>query len=199
MHDREQETMNQPEQERKPHTRTPWSHIADRDLECRHIIALDPDEPGCAMMIGKVIKMADAQLIVDSVNNATRPDHERSASHALMQVKQGKDALIAAERTLTDLGAKIPAFTFTSLDGREVEISLASAQRGYGHHLREIAELKAKVAELETAIGEVKRDCEICDWTCSVCGADPGMLETDLYLTAIRALPLREQGCSDGE
>lgn len=49
-------------------TPTPWTHIADANLECRHLIALDPEEPGCAEMIGNIIKPSNAALIAHRVN-----------------------------------------------------------------------------------------------------------------------------------
>lgn len=51
------------------HTPTPWSHVADRNFECRHVIRLDPDEPGTAEAIGEIIKPANAAFIVKAVNS----------------------------------------------------------------------------------------------------------------------------------
>lgn len=67
------------------HTPTPWTHVADRNLECRHIISLDPDEPGSAMMIGNVIKPADAAFIVKAVNDYAKLEASCAAMKAALE------------------------------------------------------------------------------------------------------------------
>ena len=53
---------------KQAHTPTPWSHVADRNFECRHLIRLDPDEPGTAEAIGDIIDPVNAAFIVTAVN-----------------------------------------------------------------------------------------------------------------------------------
>lgn len=50
-------------------TPVPWTHIADRDSECRHLIRLDPQDPGAAEMIGKIIRPENAKVICEAVNS----------------------------------------------------------------------------------------------------------------------------------
>lgn len=57
---------------KQAHTPTPWSHVADRNFECRHLIRLDPDEPGTAEAIGDIIDPVNAAFIVVAVNQHAR-------------------------------------------------------------------------------------------------------------------------------
>ena len=53
---------------KETHTPTPWLHVADHNFECRHLIRLDPDEPGTAEAIGQIIDPVNAAFIVVAVN-----------------------------------------------------------------------------------------------------------------------------------
>lgn len=55
-----------------------WSHVADANLECRHLIALDPEEPGYARSIARVIRPVDAQKIVDDHNRLAALEAENA-------------------------------------------------------------------------------------------------------------------------
>lgn len=57
---------------------------------------------------------------------------------------------------------------------------------------REAAEARAE--KLAAALRAIVEDIEVCNWRCDVCGADPGMGETDLADTARRALAETGEG-----